>query len=109
MLSVHSVFVCLLENAMTATTEPTTIITARIPRTVRADLEALARATGQDQDALIHEALRRFTETERRHVSFIEERLRQADAGDFATDEEMAELYTEFNIPVPRPTRPHAS
>jgi RHH-type rel operon transcriptional repressor/antitoxin RelB len=109
MLPVYSVFVCPLENAMTSTTEPTTAITARIPLTVQADLAALARATGRNQDALIHEALRRFIDMERRHVAFIEERLRQADAGEFATDEEMAELYTEFNIPVPGPMGPHAS
>lgn len=86
---------------MAATAEPTTTITARIPTAVRADLDALARATGRNRNALVHEALRRFIDTERWQIALVTERLRQADAGDFATDDEMAELYAEFNIPRP--------
>lgn len=86
---------------MAVTEEPTTTITARLPLAVRPDLDALARATGRNRNALIYEALRRFVDTERWQIALIEERLRLADAGDFATEEEMAELYAEFNLPQP--------
>lgn len=86
---------------MAAREETTTTITARVPLAVRTDLEALARATGRNRNALVYDALRRFIDTERWQIALIEERLRQADAGDFATEEEMAELYAEFNIPQP--------
>ena len=83
---------------MTATAEPTTTITACIPQTVRQDLEALARSTGRNRNTLVHEALTRFIETQRWQIATIEDRLRQADAGDLATDAEMDELWTEFGV-----------
>ena len=83
---------------MTATAEPTTTITARIPRTVRHDLEALARSTGRNRNTLVHEAITRFIDTQRWQIAMIEDRLRQANAGDFATDAEMDELWAEFGL-----------
>ncbi len=83
---------------MTATAEPTTTITARIPQAMRADLEALARSTGRNRNTLVHEALTRFIATQRWQITMIEDRLRQADAGDFATDAEMDELWAEFGL-----------
>jgi RHH-type rel operon transcriptional repressor/antitoxin RelB len=83
---------------MTATAEPTTTITVRIPQTVRHDLEVLARSTGRNRNTLVHEAITRLIETQRWQIAMIEDRLRQADAGDFATDAEMDELWAEFGL-----------
>jgi len=65
---------------------------------VRADLEALARSTGRNRNTLVHEAITRFIDTQRWQIAMIEDRLRQADAGDFATDAEMDELWAEFGL-----------
>jgi len=78
--------------------EPTTTITARVPRKVRQDLEALARATGRNRNTLVHDALTRFIETQRWQIATVEDRLRQADTGDFASDEEMEELWAELGL-----------
>jgi len=86
---------------MTTTEEPTTTITARIPKGLRSELEALTKSTGRNKNALIEEAIRRLVEVERWQIALLQERLRQADGGDFATDEEMDELYAEFNIQRP--------
>ncbi len=83
---------------MTVSAEQTTTITARIPQTVRRDLEALARSTGRNRNTLVHEALTRFIDTQRWQITTIEDRLRLADAGDFATDAEMDELWAEFGL-----------
>jgi len=89
------------EDNMAATERATATITARIPKELRGELDALSKSTGRNKNALVEEALRRFVEVERWQIASIEERLRRADAGDFATDEEMDELYKEFNIPRP--------
>jgi len=83
---------------------PTVTVGARVPRDIRDELDKLVKSTGRNRNALVEEALRRFIDVERWQITLIEERLRQADASDFATDEEMNELYAEFNIP--RPSHP---
>lgn len=84
---------------MAAADAPTVTVGARAPRDVRDELDKLVKATGRNRNALVEEALRRFIEVERWQIAVIEDRLRQADAGDFASDEEMDELYAEFTSP----------
>jgi len=88
---------------MTTADRTTATITARIPKELRAELDALTKSTGRNKNALVEEALRRFVEVERWQIALIEERLRQADAGEvsYASEEEMDELYAKFNIPRP--------
>lgn len=81
------------------TDRATTTITARVPTTLKGDLEALAKATGRNKNMLMEEALRRFVEIERWQIDLIEDRVRQADAGAFACDEDVARVFAKFNIP----------
>jgi RHH-type transcriptional regulator, rel operon repressor / antitoxin RelB len=83
---------------MEPTTEGTTTITTRIPQSLRADLDALAKATGRNRNNLMEEALRRFVDVERWQIALIEDRVRQADAGNFASDEEVDRVYAKFKI-----------
>jgi len=83
---------------MTAPAEPTTTITVRLPVDTRRDLEALAKSTGRTRTTLAAEAIARFIEHQRWQIAKIEEGIRAADAGDFATDEEMNELWAEFGL-----------
>ena len=77
-------------------TEPTTTMTTRLPRSLKDELESLAKSTGRNRNTLVQEAIRRFIDAERWQIHLIEERIREADAGNFATDEEIEELYAEI-------------
>lgn len=83
---------------MEPTSDRTVTITARISEALNGEFEALARDAGCKKDELIAEALRRFLEIERRQIALIEDRVRQADAGNFATDAEVARVYAKFNV-----------
>jgi predicted transcriptional regulator len=79
-------------------TAPTATITIRIPSEMREELEALAKSTGRNRSSLVEEARRRFIDVQRWQIARIEEGVRAADAGDFVTDEEMNEVWTEFGL-----------
>lgn len=83
---------------MATMAEPTTTVTARIPQNVKGELDALVKATGRNRSLLVAEALRRFIDVQRWQISQIEEGIRAADAGDFATQAEMDELWSEFGL-----------
>ncbi|MGI8913594.1 MAG: CopG family ribbon-helix-helix protein [Chloroflexota bacterium] len=53
-------------------------------------LDALAEATGRSRNHLVNEALKRYLDDERWQLAKIEEGLKQADAGEFYTSEEVA-------------------
>ena len=53
-------------------------------------LDALAEATGRSRNHLVNEALQRYLDDESWQLAKIEEGLRQADAGEFYTTEEVA-------------------
>jgi RHH-type rel operon transcriptional repressor/antitoxin RelB len=61
-----------------------------------AGLERLARETGRSPAELANEAVQRFVEYESWKADKIECGLRAADAGDFATDEEMAAVFDRY-------------
>ena len=81
---------------MTATASPTVTVGARVPREMRDALDRLAKATGRNRNALVEEALRRFIDVEKWQLADIEAALREADAGDFATADEMRALWSKF-------------
>ncbi|HZS89048.1 MAG TPA: ribbon-helix-helix domain-containing protein [Chloroflexota bacterium] len=83
---------------MSTTEDPTATISARVPQGMKGELDALAKSTGRNRNALVQEALRRFIDTERWQIALIEERVKEADAGKFASDEEMNELWAEFGL-----------
>ena len=74
----------------------TVTVGARIPRTLRDDLDRLVKATGRNRNALIEEAVRRFIEVERWQLADIEAGVRDADAGDFATAEEVEAAFSKY-------------
>ncbi len=81
----------------TATPEPTTHVSVRLPVSMKANLDSLARSTGRNRNALMYEALRRFIDVERWQIADIEAGIREADAGDFATAEEMDALWSKYH------------
>lgn len=76
----------------------TVTVGVRIPREMRDELDQLAKMTRRNRNVLVEEALRRFLHTENSQLADIENGLHEADAGDFATDEEMRALWSRFDV-----------
>ena len=69
-----------------------TSMSMRLPDELAAQLGALAEATGRTKSFLVIQAIQDFVEREAWQIAEIKQGLREADAGGFATDEEMAAL-----------------
>ena len=69
---------------------PVASINVRVSDAARLrQLDALAEATGRSRNHIVNEALVRYIEEESWQLAKIEEGLRQADAGEFSTNEEV--------------------
>ncbi|MGH2411804.1 MAG: CopG family ribbon-helix-helix protein [Chloroflexota bacterium] len=77
----------------------TATITIQLPVEVTGQYDALARAMGRTRDSLIDEALHEYLARQAEDLARIEHAIAQADRGEFATDEEMEKLFTEFGGP----------
>jgi predicted transcriptional regulator len=64
----------------------------QLPSELADRLDALAEATGRTKNFLAVQALQAFVEEEDRQLTEIKKGLAEADAGDFASDEENAAL-----------------
>jgi predicted transcriptional regulator len=71
-------------------------ITVRMDAGKRAALDALARATDRDRSYLINEAVDAYLAVHRWQIAHIEAGLRQAEAGEFATEKEVAAAYARW-------------
>ncbi|HYI84656.1 MAG TPA: ribbon-helix-helix protein, CopG family [Acetobacteraceae bacterium] len=71
-------------------------ITVRLDAEKRAALDALATATDRDRSSLINDALNAYLAANREQLARIQEGLRQAEAGKFATDDEVAAAYARW-------------
>lgn len=65
------------------------VVTVRMAADKRAQLDALARAVDRDRSWLINEAVDAYLAVHRWQIAHIEAGLRDAEAGDFASDEEV--------------------
>ena len=74
-----------------------TSMSMRLPDELATKLEALSEATGRTKSFLAVRAIEDFLEREIWQIAEIKQGLSEADAGDFATDEEMAALDTKWN------------
>ena len=59
-------------------------------------LDAIARATHRDRDAVLTEAIDAYLDVQRWQVDHIAEGLRQAEAGEFASDEEVEAAFARW-------------
>jgi len=74
---------------MTTVEQPTTTVTTRISQHLRDELDALTKATGRTRNDLVEEAISRFVDVEHWQLSDIAAGVRDADADDFASGEEI--------------------
>ncbi|NBD73630.1 ribbon-helix-helix protein, CopG family [Patescibacteria group bacterium] len=75
---------------------PKGAITVRIDTAKRKELDALAEARKKDRSSLVNEAVEQYLAHEAWQIEQIEEGLRQADAGDFATPQEVERAFARF-------------
>lgn len=71
-------------------------LTLNVEDETLARLEALARETGRSPAQLAEEALGRYLEYESWKAAKIRDAVRRADAGDFASDEEMQAVFDRY-------------
>lgn len=76
----------------------TVSVTARIPAEDKDQLEALANATGRTKGFLISRAIRDYLENHAWQVEETQKAIREAEAGDFATDEETEAFFAKWRV-----------
>ena len=67
----------------------TATLTLRVPLEVKDRLDKLAEATQRSKSYLAGEAIKQYIDLESWQIGEIQQALREADAGDFATDAEI--------------------
>ena len=77
-----------------------TTVTTRIDEETQSRLDQLAKATDRSRSWLVADAIRRYVEEEGWQVAAIEEGVRQADAGDFATEDEVKAAFADWGVDV---------
>ena len=77
-----------------------TTVTARIDEETQGRLDHLAKATDRSRSWLVADAVRRYVEEESWQVAAIEEGVRQADAGNFATEDEVKAAFARWGVNV---------
>ena len=75
-----------------------TTMTIRLEDEVRDRLDQLAEATQRSKSFLAAEAIRAFVENNEWQISEIRAALREADAGDFASDKDVAALSRKWKV-----------
>ena len=68
----------------------------RLPEALYNQIEALARATARTKRFLTIDALTRYLERESWQIRDIHEGIREADAGEFATDEQVKGVFARY-------------
>ena len=76
--------------------ERTTAFSIELPVDVKERLDRLAETTDRTATKLATDAIRSFVELQEWQVQEIKSGLREADAGEFATDEEVAAVFAKW-------------
>jgi predicted transcriptional regulator len=77
-----------------------TTVTARIDEETHGKLDNLAKAVDRSRSWLVADAVRRYVEEESWQVAAVEEGVRQADAGNFATADEVKAAFARRDVNV---------
>ena len=71
-------------------------INVRLPEALYHQIEELAKATARTKSFLTIDALTRYVERESWQIRDIHEGIREADAGEFATDEQVKGVFARY-------------
>lgn len=75
---------------------PAKTINVRVPEALYSQLEELARATTRSKSFLTIEALRGYLDHEAWQIRDIQEGIKEADAGNFASTEEANAVFAKY-------------
>ena len=75
-----------------------TTMTVRLEEDVKDRLDQLAEATQRSKSFLAAEAIREFIENNEWQIAEINAAIKEADAGDFASDKEVAALSKKWKV-----------
>lgn len=73
-------------------------VTAMVDDDLQHRLTAIAQATQQSPSCLISTAIRRYIEKEEWQIAAIEKGLQEAEAGNFATEEEVKDFFAKWGV-----------
>jgi RHH-type rel operon transcriptional repressor/antitoxin RelB len=72
------------------------VMTIRVDRKIKARLEKLARVTARSKSWLAAEAIRAYIELNEWQIAEIKAALKEADAGDFASEGEVEAVFGKW-------------
>lgn len=78
--------------------EPTITMTIRLEAELKSRLDKLSAATKRSKSFLAAEAVREFVEINEWQVEEIKDALKEADAGDFSTDQEVRAVFDNWGV-----------
>lgn len=70
--------------------------TVRLNEETEVRLNKVAEKLDRSRNWIVNEALGSFLDAEERYIAEIEAAIKEADAGDFATEEEIARLTSKY-------------
>ena len=71
-------------------------INVRLPEALYRQIEELAKATARTKSFLTIDALTQYVERESWQIRDIHEGLKEADAGEFATDDQVKAVFAKY-------------
>ncbi len=81
---------------MTVPARAKEVVTVRLDQEKRAAVDRIAEAFQRDRSFIINEAIDAYLAVHRWHIDHIEEGLRQAEAGEFASGDEVAQAFARW-------------
>jgi predicted transcriptional regulator len=76
----------------------TKTINVRLPESLYNQIEALAKATARTKSFLAIDALTSYVQSESWQIRDIHEGLKEADAGEFASDEQVKAVFVKYGV-----------
>lgn len=74
----------------------TTTLTLRVPSEIKEQLDKLANATHRSKSYLAGEAIRQYLDLESWQIGEIQQALKEADANDFASNDEVDAVVRKY-------------
>ncbi len=92
------VLVCVHRNTLECDMTESTTMTIRLEPELKSRLDKLSAATRRSKSFLAAEAVREFIELNEWQIEEIKAGIKEADAGDFATDQEIRAVFNKWGV-----------
>lgn len=73
-------------------------ISVRLPEALYNQIEALSKATARTKSFLAVDALTNYVQSESWQIHGIHEGIKEADAGEFATENQVKAIFAEYGV-----------